>query len=540
MTWHTSALIFGGIGLLLCLAFVGTLRSRRRRYGSGTLLVVLACTAVWNLAMAGAILVDDHVLSQFLGQVLTYPLVGLTMAGAVILTLTSANPLWRPPRAVTVLLLVEPAAMLVLAVTNHLHNGLAEPAEPVTDALVAIGDENHLARINTVYLSLVLLCLLVAVVRRWRRTTLGPGIRLAVTTGAVALVVVIGGLDLWQVLRGVDPTPAVAGVVALGVVWAANFGGFFDLMPTTRTSVLDYVDDAVLVLNADQVLVEFNASARRLAEFAADGPMPLRVGMSLEELRVLVPAIDEEGVFSLARNSVSRRLEVRMSELAGRRGAVVANTLVLRDVTDLYDQRVRLEETNTQLTTRMAEIEELHARLRHLAAYDELTGLPNRRSLGEDFEVALRDAADHATPLAVMMIDIDRFKSVNDRHGHAVGDLVLQQVARTIGRQVREGDSAARYGGEEFTVLLPGLAEADAVDRAEQILQAIRDLQVELPSGTVLRVTVSIGVAVIDGPGTVDALLAKADRALYRAKRRGRDRVELDHEHRDDRERHGA
>lgn len=165
--------------------------------------------------------------------------------------------------------------------------------------------------------------------------------------------------------------------------------------------------------------------------------------------------------------------------------------------------------------------QERHALLERQAQTDALTGLANRRGFGE---ALTRAAALHAspTPLALLLIDIDHFKRVNDRYGHAAGDSILQQVASHVAKVAGGGAIVSRFGGEEFVVALRGLDLARAGTIAERIrnsMGAMLDAADHLP-----RVTVSIGVAA-GLSNAVEALLADADCALYRAKNEGRDRV---------------
>jgi diguanylate cyclase (GGDEF)-like protein len=157
------------------------------------------------------------------------------------------------------------------------------------------------------------------------------------------------------------------------------------------------------------------------------------------------------------------------------------------------------------------------------ASTDPLTGLPNRRYFDEFSELlAKRRRAGDA--LAVLMIDIDKFKGLNDTYGHPVGDQVLRQVASAIAAAVRDQDVPARIGGEEFAVLLRNPGPAVALEVGERVRQAVRDL--DLRSIGVPAVSVSVGVANAETPDEpIDALVDRADRALLRAKRAGRDRV---------------
>jgi diguanylate cyclase (GGDEF)-like protein len=167
-------------------------------------------------------------------------------------------------------------------------------------------------------------------------------------------------------------------------------------------------------------------------------------------------------------------------------------------------------------------------RLRTLALTDELTGVANRRSIGLFGEEAFAQARRDDDALTVLTIDIDRFKSVNDTHGHFAGDEVLVRIARACQAALRPSDRLGRMGGEEFLVLLPGTGLDAALPIAERLRQSASALVFDdLASG--LRVTLSLGAASLE-PGDADLadLLRRADLALYRAKRLGRNRVEAD------------
>ncbi len=167
---------------------------------------------------------------------------------------------------------------------------------------------------------------------------------------------------------------------------------------------------------------------------------------------------------------------------------------------------------------------ETHRAAEAAATTDALTGLPNRRYFEEYVDLLVKGRrADDA--VGILMVDVDRFKLLNDRHGHATGDIVLRAVARTIAAAVRDVDLPARYGGEEFVVLLRNPSRAVALEVGERIREAVERL--DLRAVGVEKVTVSVGATVGDG-GTdrVPELVEAADRALYRAKRFGRNRVE--------------
>ncbi|MGA2283982.1 MAG: diguanylate cyclase [Candidatus Dormibacteria bacterium] len=168
---------------------------------------------------------------------------------------------------------------------------------------------------------------------------------------------------------------------------------------------------------------------------------------------------------------------------------------------------------------------QLYAELREAAVTDPLTGLYNNRWLRDAGERDLASSARDHTSLALLLIDIDHFKTVNDTCGHAAGDLVLQRLATRLRGSVRAEDAVVRYGGEEFVVLLRRCGTAEAVTIGEALRAAVR--QVALPTACPLKqLTASIGVATYPEDGTdLDLLLGAADRAMYAAKHAGRDRV---------------
>jgi two-component system cell cycle response regulator len=167
----------------------------------------------------------------------------------------------------------------------------------------------------------------------------------------------------------------------------------------------------------------------------------------------------------------------------------------------------------------------LHRTVQRQALVDGLTGLPNRRLCEAALEKEIARAKRFEEPLALIIADLDDFKSVNDRHGHPTGDEVLREFATTLGESVREIDLAARWGGEEFVVVLPGTDLAGGVKLAERVREGLERRSFVAPNGEQLSVTASFGVAAFDGEARAAGLLAEADTALYRAKREGKDRV---------------
>jgi len=197
----------------------------------------------------------------------------------------------------------------------------------------------------------------------------------------------------------------------------------------------------------------------------------------------------------------------------------------LRDITERKKNEAIRDETKRQLESQLAEISALQLRLQEQVIRDPLTGLYNRRFLDETLPRELQRAKREGYPLALIMIDLDHFKRVNDTYGHATGDKVLKSLATILGNCARESDLTCRYGGEEFLVALPRVLPGLARQRAEE-------WRLEL-SGTplkhgdlMIKPTLSAGVAGFPDDGVdIDTLLSRADEALYRSKAEGRNRV---------------
>jgi diguanylate cyclase (GGDEF)-like protein len=169
----------------------------------------------------------------------------------------------------------------------------------------------------------------------------------------------------------------------------------------------------------------------------------------------------------------------------------------------------------------------MHQQLAAAARTDPKTGLLNATAWQREADAEVAQAVRSSTPLALLLVDVDHFKRVNDSHGHLIGDEVLRALAAELRQQVRESDVVGRFGGEEFTVLLPCTDGAGACGIAERLRTSAGRLSVAAGDGRI-SVTVSIGVAVLGQHGSdLFELLAAADVALYRAKDLGRDQVRV-------------
>lgn len=186
----------------------------------------------------------------------------------------------------------------------------------------------------------------------------------------------------------------------------------------------------------------------------------------------------------------------------------------------------QLVTSNAELVTVNRRLEEATEALRLEAIHDPLSGLFNRRAFFDTLQRESNRAARHDAPLALIMADLDHFKSINDRYGHVTGDEVIREVSRRLQAAVRASDVVARYGGEEFVVLAPDCH----IDAAFEVAQRVRTSVCRAPisiAGGAIAVTISVGVAAARDVKDGAALVQAADEALYRAKHGGRNRIEL-------------
>lgn len=187
--------------------------------------------------------------------------------------------------------------------------------------------------------------------------------------------------------------------------------------------------------------------------------------------------------------------------------------------------RKSMLETLAAHAAAMLALADLHQKIERLALYDALTGVPNRRALLDTLDREAANASRANAALAFFLLDIDHFKRVNDTHGHPVGDEVLKAVAAAVAGAIRAGDSCGRYGGEEFGGVLPATDEPGALAVGDKIRRAIEETNVLTDAG-VLRVTASVGIACLGSGEKTEHLVKRCDRALYEAKKGGRNRVE--------------
>jgi diguanylate cyclase (GGDEF)-like protein len=292
-------------------------------------------------------------------------------------------------------------------------------------------------------------------------------------------------------------------------------------LATARTYAIDLV-----LLDVDMPEMNGYDVCRALKADASTSEVPVIFVSALDAAIDKVTAFEAGGAdyitkpFQVA--EVLARIEHQLRLARLRRDLERKNEELGRAYEDVRRIAAELEDSNRQLAV-------ANVRLRALSYLDGLTGVANRRRFDEALEEACAAALDHATPLSLILLDLDHFKRLNDTQGHQEGDEALRSVAALLAEQTdSRGGLAARFGGEEFAWLLPGLPIEAASAEAEKLRLKIRDARIRHDGSEHRFVTASFGVATLsssDGDAAA-AIIAAADAALYRAKSGGRDRVE--------------
>ncbi len=300
----------------------------------------------------------------------------------------------------------------------------------------------------------------------------------------------------YRVVFEADPAPSV--IVRLDDlhIVQANQG----MTALTGFDVGELLDRSLTDLEPFRLNTDFGLAVERL-----------RTGAYLHKVRMLVRTVDGSEIQVL--------LSARAIEVDGR----ACGLFTYIDVSDLETEQRLHQQTQTELNTSRREHADEKAELAYLAIFDPLTRIPNRRGL----DVRLMDEADRAerygNVFSILLLDLDRFKELNDTHGHDVGDEALRQVARVLQSAARGSDFVGRWGGEEFLVILP----ESGADAALESATRIRDRIDQADFAGVGHLTTSIGVATFEASDSIDRLFKRADRALYAAKERGRNRIEV-------------
>ncbi|PPK98393.1 diguanylate cyclase (GGDEF)-like protein [Kineococcus xinjiangensis] len=514
------------LAALLCGATAGWSWRHRRITPAATALAALMAGAGGWAACAGLLHLGVPVLAERVVHVVNYAAIHLLIASTLCMTWAVVDPSWRLRRRTLAVLALVPAVVVLVVATDAWHHLFYSGYEDTAGYPKLVFGPAFWA--HSAYCYALLTWSMARLVRGWWRASsifrkqLGSLIAGALLPTALNAVT----LSAPQVFSGVDYTPVFFVLTGLIMARALFRQGLLQVVPVARAQVVDTLQDGVFVVDHAGRVVDVNrAGQTMIRRIRPDLPAEL-VGLPAREVlrRPEVRPLLEETCQRIVEVAPGLHLDLRSSVHVDARGNLLARVVTARDVSEAVAADRALRE-------HVATIEELREQLQEEAVRDALTGLHNRRHLMASLDRALADAAATGEPVGLVLMDVDHFKSVNDTHGHQVGDDVLCAVAHSLLAGTREGDTVARYGGEEFVVLLPGAGVEATMRRAEQIRTRCEATVVPLVGADgprSLSVTISAGVAVHPADGAdARALVAAADAALYAAKAGGRNRVVL-------------
>ncbi|MGV8892945.1 MAG: histidine kinase N-terminal 7TM domain-containing diguanylate cyclase [Burkholderiaceae bacterium] len=498
--------------------------------GRGNFIAMLLAAAWWSMAAA---LESFAVLpsNKIMWAALTWPgiVAAPTFWALFIWTYVGGNvkPLqtkWH------VILLAMPLATYIVAVTNPMHHWMyiqttAQISQTGLRMLYVHGPWFYL---STVYLYVFMLLSIVTILNALPRAS--PVYRRHYLGFALAMLIPwvtnIGYITDNMLLFGLDPTPFSFLLMTLIFYWLISHNQLFDLLPVARTVLLDSVPDVVLVLDLEHRIVECNSAAASLP-----GMPELSVGCHLQQFpmlnEVLQPILIQgaKDRFDIVLGQPERHFELKKVPLSHWRKKVGV-LLMLRDITHRKLGEIKLRDAMSELEEQLETNLQLQQQLHEDAIRDVLTGLHNRRFLDELKTGLKAEFVRDKQPLAAVMIDIDHFKHFNDTYGHAAGDQVLRTIANFLQNSIRQSDFVFRMGGEEFLVLLPNTNREQAFIRANNWCTRFAAIKIPLENNTVCA-TFSAGLSIYTAnDDSIDTLIDLADKALYKAKETGRNRVE--------------
>ena len=324
----------------------------------------------------------------------------------------------------------------------------------------------------------------------------------------IAAPTITAGLNLlslseWSPIAGFDLTTLGFALSALLLSDSVLRYGLLEVTPMIRNRVVEQLTDGVVVINSDGRIVDLNPAAAATFGTSIDAALNQPATKFIDT--PLLPGL-LVGLFSNAEITVgSRFFHVLATPLSTKLERPPEMALVFRDITELTKIKQEME---------------------RLAHTDFLTGLANRRYFMQRLNEETERVKRGNQPMSVLLLDMDSFKSINDTHGHDVGDRVLQVIASVTQEVKRLSDVAARIGGEEFAMLLPATDRDGAITLAQRLRRTINEQMIADTRGRPIQVTASIGVATMSqADHGIDQILTHADRALYRAKDAGKDRV---------------
>jgi diguanylate cyclase (GGDEF)-like protein/PAS domain S-box-containing protein len=498
-----------GIGLTAYLLLEG-IRYRQTKLGID-FTVLMSLALIWQVSYAINIMTSTIWLIKLLVTIEVACLAGIPVLILVFAgRLTRRN--WMLRRSFIVILCILPAISTILTATNDLHqvvySGFTERA--LSTGFLLEPNFGTWFMVIGVYAYLLILISMIILLDWYRKATrANRGQAGILFLGILPPIIVNVSHAIGFIDPAIDPTPLAFSVSGLVLLWGLSRYGLLDMIPIARDIVFESISDGVIVLDNQESVMDINPAAAKL--FGGN-----RGNLTGHRMRDLIHRLDtcllivknEAGEYDTLRFGAGDHVvdyEIRTSPIHDNSGILEGKIILLNDVTE----RRKLEDE-----------------LRLLSSLDHLTGLMNRRTFFIELGKQIRLARRFRYQLTVCMMDLDRFKMLNDKYGHQIGDEALAQASIKIQNSIRISDIAARYGGDELALLLIHTGERGAITLCKRVADEVSQILIK----DEFKMGVSIGLSSLkkDDPDTGETIIARADRALYKAKAGGRGGIVID------------
>lgn len=526
ITSYAAAQLVTGLVALIVAVHIWRRRDSR---GGWPLLLLFAAIFEWALAAGLEAAAVPQELKVFWSKMAYFG----TQSSAPLLLLFALNYTGRGKKVsplITSTLFVVPVVVIALALTNEWH-GLVWPGflpgPDGTNSLIYLHGPVFWAAMIYIF-SVVGLAsaMLIAFAIRTRKNFRSQSwvIILASLFPWIGAVIYILGLNPFPGLDIVSVSFLFNGLL---ILYGVSNSRFLDLVPVASEFVFANLSDMIIVVDDQLRLIDFNNASQEIL-VPASGNLtgkPVKDVLSIWHRIQSLPDRDHSTHTEI--DFDQKFYSVRFSPIDDRRRRFIGWAIILEDISQRKQVEVDLENANQRLRSQLEDIHQLQIQLKEQVNRDSLTGVFNRRYLDQTLAREIAHAARSGYPLSLIMMDVDRFKSINDRFGHKMGDQVISAIGKLLQQQTRESDCVGRYGGDEFLLVMPEMPRECAFERAELWREGIKAMA--LQSGDeIVQVTISIGIATFPQDGSrVDDLVKAADDAMYKAKESGRDRTVL-------------
>lgn len=316
-------------------------------------------------------------------------------------------------------------------------------------------------------------------------------------------------VDLLYVL-GITPipyfnfTPILFSLSGLFLGVSLLYLHFLDITPLGYEAAINEMGIGVIVLDAQGWVSHINPAAEQITGVSQEQAIGTAARQVFPNLEALWDSTQDDAELTISRNGEELIYQIHRSIITNDRKRIIGQVITLHDITE----RVHL-----------------YQQVEKISITDPLTGAFNRRALTDQCKAEIQRATRYERDLSLILLDVDNFKTINDQHGHKIGDSVLRATVQTIRQNIRASDRVFRFGGDEFVVLLPETSKTEALETAERIRDGLARLRIENEQQQHIAVYVSLGVTSLIPGDTLESLLHRADMALYQAKEAGKNQV---------------